>query len=148
MNDIDPKLHRGLQDYCEFYEKLNLRSVRLIEKLAEPGMHFKDPFNDVMGVDQVQKIFKHMFENTQNAKFKVIDSAWGDKERTAYIRWNFGYEMKGRKYFVEGMSEVMFSRDAKVMSHIDYWDAGEYFYEHIPLLGRALRFVKSKLKVD
>lgn len=148
MEDRDPRLHRTLLDYIEYFEKLNARSIRLIEKLVEPGIRFKDPFNDVMGVDAVERIFEHMFENLEFPKFKVRDYSWSEREeRMAYIRWSFSCKRKGHPYAIEGVSEIMFSKDAKILSHTDYWDSGEYFYEHIPLLGGMIRFVKSKLKV-
>ncbi|MBL4804019.1 MAG: nuclear transport factor 2 family protein [Alphaproteobacteria bacterium] len=142
------KLKKPLDDYIEYYEKLTPRSVAMIEKLAVPGVRFKDPFNDVMGVDAYQRVLQHMFENVDNPKFRVSDYAWGRGANIAYLRWTFTYMMKNRQYSVEGASEVMFSDDGLVMSHIDYWDAAENFYEHLPVLGAAIRFVKSKLKVE
>lgn len=147
MDEISPKLQRGLKDYIEYYEKLSPRSVRLLEKIAEPSMQFKDPFNDVTGIEKVEAIFRHMFENTQKPKFKVLDSSWGTRDNTAYIRWHFSYQGNGQAKYIEGMSEVLFSKSGKVMAHTDFWDSGEYFYESIPMLGAAIRFVKSKLKV-
>ena len=147
MNENPPKFQRALDDYIEYFEKLNARSIRLIEKLAEPGMRFKDPFNDVQGTDAVERIFKHMFANVEKPKFEVEDYAWGKDGQTAYLRWVMRYERQGKKRRIDGMSEVLFSNGGKVLSHIDHWDAGEQFYEHVPLLGGAIRFVKSKLEV-
>ena len=148
MTENPMKYQRALDDYIEYYQTLNPRSIRLIEKLAEPNMRFKDPFNDVQGIDAVERIFEHMFENTKDPKFEVEDYAWGKDGRTAYLKWVFRYEFSGKARHIVGMSEVMFSNQSKVMSHIDHWDAGEQFYEHIPLLGRLIRFVKSKLKIE
>ncbi len=143
------KLQRPLDDYIEYFEKLTPRSVGMIEKLAAPGIRFKDPFNDVQGVDAFQRVFEHMFENVEKPKFKVTDSSWSrQQDRTAYLRWVFTYSMNGNARKVEGLSAVMFSNDGLVMSHIDFWDAAENFYENIPVLGAMIRFVKSKLKVE
>ena len=147
MNEIAPNFQRGLDDYIEYFEKLNRRSIRLIEKLAEPGIRFKDPFNDVQGTDAFERIFVHMFENLERPKFSVQDYAWGKDGKTAYLRWVLKYQLKGQAKRIEGMSEVMFSNNAKVMAHIDHWDAGEQFYEHLPIIGAGIRFVKSKLKI-
>lgn len=155
MNDHEDytAFKKPLDDYIEYFEKLNVRSIRLLEKLAEPGMRFKDPFNDVRGIDAVERILQHMFQTLHNPKFKVRDYAWGRWQKEAqgaiaYLRWDMTFEFKGQKHMIEGMSEVMFSKDGKVMSHIDHWDAGEQFYEHIPILGSVIRFVKSKLKIE
>lgn len=141
------KLQRALDNYIQYYEKLSARSVRLIEKLAEPGMRFKDPFNDVQGTDAFARIFNHMFASVDAPKFSIQDYTWGRDGQTAYIRWRLDYRIKGQNRIIEGMSEVLFSKGAKVLSHIDHWDAAEQLYEHIPVLGGLLRLVKSKLQI-
>ena len=147
MTENPLKFQRALDDYIEYFERLSARSIRLIEKLAEPGMRFKDPFNDVQGLDAFERIFRHMFEHLEKPKFEVQDYAWGQDGQTVYLRWVLRYELRGQKRRIDGMSEVFFSNGGKVLSHIDHWDAGEQFYERLPLLGGMIRFVKSKLKV-
>ena len=148
MSEDNLNFQKNLLDYIEYFETLNPRSIRLIEKIATPDMNFKDPFNDVIGLEKVEAIFEHMFQNTQNPKFKVLDYAWGKNGDTAYLRWNFTCLVKGKQNRIDGMSEVLFSRDGKVMSHIDHWDASEGFYDKLPVLGTMIRFVKSKLAID
>ena len=99
MDEIEPKFEKALQEYCLYFEKLSVRSVRLIEKLAEPSMRFKDPFNDVQGLDHVERVLAAIFEHAEKPRFKVRDTAWGAVEnRVAYIRWNFTYMLKGRRF--------------------------------------------------
>ncbi len=145
MNQDALKFQRPLRDYIEYFEKLSARSVRLLDKVADQNMYFKDPFNEVRGLEKVQAIFEHMFETFENPKFKVTDTAWGKQGNVAYIKWDFTYALKGKKHHFEGMSEVIFTSSGKVMSHIDHWDAGAHVYEKVPLLGALIRAVKSKL---
>lgn len=140
-------LKRGLEDYIAFYETMSRRSLPLLDNVVEQGVTFKDPFNEVYGYDKMMKIFQHMFDHTEKPKFKILDYAWTKDGMAAFIKWNFSYERKGEKFYITGMSEVLFSNNAKVMAHTDYWDSGEQFYEHIPLLGKVLRWVKKKMKV-
>ena len=53
--------------------------------------------------------------------------------------------MNNVKRSFDGMSEIMFNDQGLIMSHIDYWDAAEHVYEHVPLLSSIIRFVKRKL---
>lgn len=145
MSDAALKLQRPLRDYITFFEKLNPRSLKLIGDIMDKNVYFKDPFNAVTGVDQVEKIFAHMFQTMENPKFKVMDYGFGKQGEVAYIRWRFTFMSNGSAQGFDGMSEVEFNADGKVISHVDYWDAGEVVYEKIPLLGAAIRFVKSKL---
>ena len=141
-----PRLQRALDDYIDYFERLNARSVRLIEKLAVPGMQFQDPFNDVTGIEKVEAILQKMFTDVKTPKFRVHDYAWGRDGHTAYIKWTFIAKMaKGRQLDITGMSEIYFNDDALVMSHIDYWDPAASIYEDVPLLGRAIRWVRGKI---
>lgn len=139
--------HKVLQDYIAYYESLSPRTLPLLETMAEPGMTFQDPFNTVRGVDVVMRIFEHMFESVETPKFRVLDYGWSERGQSAYIKWIFGYSLKGLYREMEGMSEVTFSQGGKIASHVDYWDAATYFYEHIPILGAVIRWVKGKMRV-
>jgi len=139
--------NKTLQDYIAYYEGLNARNIRIIEKIAEPSMQFKDPFNDVRGVDAVVKIFEHMFASTDKPKFRVIESMWSEDNSVAYLRWDFTFEHKGVSRYIPGMSEVTFSDRGLIAGHIDYWDSGEYFYATLPLVGMLIAWIKKKLSV-
>jgi steroid delta-isomerase len=148
MSEKHIRLHRPLMDYIEYFETLNRRSLPLIEKLAESDLHFKDPLNDVRGLDSFQAVFMHMFDRVDNPKFKVIDFGWAQRikaKNVAYLMWDFTAVSRGKSMAIQGMSEVTFSLDGKVMAHIDYWDAGTHLYERIPVLGSVIRWVKSKI---
>lgn len=139
--------HKVLQEYIHYYESLSPRTLPLLDGLAEPGMTFQDPFNTVRGVDAVMRIFEHMFQSVETPKFRVLDYGWSETGQGAYIKWVFRYGIKGLFREIQGMSEVTFSPSGKIASHTDYWDAATYFYEHIPILGSAIRWVKSKMRV-
>ena len=140
--------NKTLQDYIAYYEGLNARNIRIIEKLAEPSMAFKDPFNDVRGVDAVEKIFAHMFTVTDNPKFHVRDYTWSEDNSSVYLKWDFTFERKGIAHHVPGLSEVNFSDRGLINSHIDYWDSGEYFYAKLPIIGAVIGWIKNKLTVS
>lgn len=143
------KIKSSLNDYIQYFETLSHRSIRLIEKIADPQIHFQDPFNDVHGIDQVEKIFKKMFEDVRDPKFKVLDHAISSSQDKAYLRWVFGAKAKDKDKRIEihGMSEITFGPGGKIIEHIDHWDSGTQFYAHIPVLGTMIRWVQSKLKI-
>ena len=146
MTDPDKAdLTLALDKYIEYYETLTHRSVRLLEKIADPQMQFKDPFNEVEGVDNVVEIMRKMFDDVENPQFEVEDKAWGGGGRTAYIKWIFMFGSESKRQMISGMSEVMFTPYGLVASHRDFWDAAENIYEQVPVLGSILRMIKKKL---
>ena len=133
--------------WAGFFESLTPDRLEDIVDLCHADVRFKDPFNDVRGVDKVRRVFEHMFETVDRPVFAVTDIAVSG--RTAYMRWDFTFLPKGRKdlWTITGMSEVLFDPDLKVVSHIDHWDAGEQFYARLPLLGWLIRRIRARLGV-
>lgn len=105
-----------------------------------PTAYFRDPFQEVEGVDAIIEIFRHMYVTLKNPRFEILDS-FGDNER-GVIRWRFSYDGGDFK----GLSHVLFDQEQRVISHIDYWDAASNVYEKIPMLGSVLRFIKRRLR--
>ena len=129
-----------------FFESLHQEtSVDGFKAIYADAVVFKDPFNEVKGVEAVHKIFAHMYENLDNPRF-VITEYIGTQD-TAYVKWDFIFRFKGEKEenSFEGVSRLEMNADDRVISHTDFWDAAEHMYEHLPLLGSLLRFVKRKI---
>ena len=142
-------IEKALQAYIDYYESLTPETVNGLRELADPAIHFKDPFNDIVGIDKVIQIMDDMFVQLENPKFKILDVvSQGNK---AYIKWDMTFNSKvfkpaGKQYII-GMSEVLFNEEGKLVEHLDYWDAATYFYEKLPLVGFLIHLIKRKLAV-
>ncbi len=147
MNDTALQFQRPMRNYIEYFEKLTPRSVRLIEKIAAPNIYFKNPLHEAHSIEAVEAVFEHTFRTLDSPKLKVMDYSFG-QQGVGYIRWSFSYKSNGKPQSLDGMSEIMFNDQGQVISHIDHWDTGEGVYEKVPLLGAAIRFLKSKLAVQ
>jgi ketosteroid isomerase-like protein len=132
--------------WADFFEALSPATLSEIDVYCRPDIRFKDPFNDIAGIDKLRQVFEHMFATLDQPVFKVTDIAVSDQ--AAYLRWDFFFTPKGRAqkpWTITGMSEVRFDADFKVLSHIDHWDAGEQFYARLPILGRLIGWVRAKV---
>lgn len=43
---------------------------------------------------------------------------------------------------------VLTIKEEKIIEQRDFFDAGELFYENIPILGSIIRFIKKKITAD
>jgi steroid Delta-isomerase len=137
---------KALAHYIQFYQELKPDTLDRLDRLVVFDVHFKDPFNDFKSRDKMKAVFRHMFDTLDQPRFIVRDSALS--ERTAYLRWSFGFRGRSAKPFmIEGMSEVRFDLAGQATMHIDHWDAAEQFYERLPLIGAILRLIKAKFRV-
>jgi len=138
----------NLRRYTEFFERLSPDCLSQLSTVMTEDVHFVDPFNDVAGLDQVEAIFRHMFENLDHVQFTVTRSAiTGESDTAGLIRWELRSMLNGQPYNIVGMSELEFAADGRVNVHIDHWDAGQQFYERIPVVGALLRLIRRRLAV-
>jgi steroid delta-isomerase len=140
-----------LQRYTDFFEQLNADNLSELDRVMTEDIHFVDPFNDVIGIDKVQKIFRHMYDNLENPQFRVTHGAIADgdadtAEKRGLIRWELRSLLNGKPYKIVGMSELGFSEDGRVNEHIDHWDASQQFYARLPVIGWLLGLVRARLK--
>ena len=145
MNSPNLSLQKPLEEYIHFFERISSRSVRLLEKLAEPGMRFTNPFNDVQGVDAVERVLNKMFVQLGQPRIRVLDHAWGRDGHTVYLRWALSGIVKGRELRLGGVSEVTFTPVGKVIAHIDHWDSGGQILGTLPFIGGLWRRVRKKI---
>jgi hypothetical protein len=137
-----------LKRYADYFEQLNADNLSQLVTVMSEDVHFVDPFNDVHGLEAVERIFRHMFTSLQDAKFRVTHAAvTGGSEPIGLIRWELSSLLNGKPYNIIGMSEVGFAADGRVNSHIDHWDAGQQFYERLPVIGWLLRTIRARLSV-
>ncbi len=124
ITTINPAMafQKPLEDYIQYLEKMNLRSLPLLEKLAVPGVHYTHPLHDVRGRDAMMDIFRQRL-NGERQKFTVTDHAWSRDGQTVYLRWQLRSLDNGAEDITNGVAEVLFTNDGQVMAHNDFADA-------------------------
>ena len=132
----------ALNSYIVFFEQMKREDLVRLPELFSHQARFKDPFNDVTGIEQINKVFHHMFETLNTPKF-VIDEAVLESD-VAYIKWKFTGAVYTKQLKLVGLSRVVFDEQGLVSEHIDYWDASEQFYMKLPVIGSILRFIRNK----
>ncbi len=139
-------LQRALNNYMSFYENLNVDNLQLIDSIFTANAHFKDPFNDVFGIDKIHTVFKNMFSDLDKPTF-LVDEVVLNKN-IAYLKWQFNAQLKDKPILIVGLSRVIFNTQGLVSEHVDYWDASEQFYMKLPILGSVLRFIQRKVSIS
>ena len=128
------------------FEHLTPADVERLGEFYTADAFFKDPFNEVHGLAQVQRIFRHMFEALDAPRFVVTSRiAQGDE---CFLAWEFrfGFQsfQRGQAQVIRGGSHLKFAPDGRVAWHRDYWDAAEELYEKLPLVGGLMRWLKRR----
>lgn len=143
QKDADDMLERIVR----FYETLSPTSLADLGSIYEADARFKDPFNDVVGLDSIRAIFFHMFATMGTPRFVVM--ARSAQQAQCFLTWEFRFSLAsiqgGREQCIHGATHLVLSTSGRVSLHRDYWDAAEELYEKVPLLGGLMRWLKRKL---
>ena len=133
------------QRYKVFLENMTPKTLTHLPEYVSYEVHFKDPFNDVIGIESMAKVFHHMFQNVEAISFKVNDL--GHIGTTTLMQWEFSGTFRNKRFSIDGASKIVFGSDGYVNAHIDYWDAAQNVYERVPLLGKLLSWLRMQFSV-
>ena len=141
-----PSSEAAVERIAHAFENLTPASVETLDALYAPSARFKDPFNDVNGLPEIQRIFRHMFVSLDPAHFVITGRIVQGKQ--CFLTWEFHFAFrrfrKGQHLCILGGSHLVLDEAGLITSHRDYWDAAEELYEKLPLVGGLMRCLKAK----
>lgn len=138
-----------LEAFCAFFNKLDKSYTKNLYRVYTDDVVFTDPVHRVEGRAALEAYFASLYA-------RIIDCRFDFHERqrqgnNAFVTWLMTLRHPrlagGRPIRVEGCSHLTFATadPARVCRHRDYFDAGAMLYEHLPLLGPGVRWVKRRL---
>jgi hypothetical protein len=139
----DPRIAKLI----DFYHLLTPEAVARMGDFYTQDAYFKDPFNEVNSLDDIQRIFRHMFASLNEVKFNVSETIAQDSG--VVLVWDFTFRIKKYKpeilQRIRGVSHIRFNAEGKVNYHRDYWDTAEELYEKLPVVGALMRWLKKRV---
>ena len=135
-----------LRQFARRFAQLDKDNLQRLGELYTDDVRFTDPLHEVQGLGQLRGYFAELYANVNELRF---DFHGFDQiaEGEGYLRWVMSYRHPrlagGRLIRVDGCSHLRW-RD-KVYCHRDYFDAGAMLYEHLPILGRAIAWLKRRM---
>lgn len=134
------------KDIAHYFETLTLESVGQIKNLYAPTARFKDPFNDVKGTAEIERIFQHMYVSLTQPRFVIVAQIVDGSQ--AFFTWEFRFKFKRfdtqTEQVVLGATHLVLDEQGQISLHRDYWDAAEELYEKLPVVGSLMRWLKGR----
>jgi len=136
-----------LRDYARRFAELDKDNLHRLGELYSDDIAFADPLHEVHGLPALQKYFADLYANVTDLQFEfhAYDQV---REGKGYLRWTMtvrhAHLKHGKPITVQGCSHLLWT-DNKVFQHRDYFDAGAMLYEHLPVMGRMIRWLKGRL---
>ncbi|MND95069.1 SnoaL-like domain protein [compost metagenome] len=136
-----------LPAFARRFAALDKDNLERLGELYSTDVLFVDPLHEICGLAALERYFAALYADVQELGFEFhgCDEV---HEGEGYLRWTMSYRHPrlagGRPIQVEGCSHLLW-RDGRVYRHRDYFDAGALLYEHLPVFGRAIAWLKRRL---
>jgi steroid delta-isomerase len=136
-----------LKRLIDYWQTLTPESVATIASVYADDARFRDPFNDVRGIDRIRHIFADMFIRLDAPRFTIIETI--EQPHGVLLIWDFDFRIRALKPAlqrrVHGASHIRFDAAGRVNYHRDYWDAAGELYEQLPVVGTLMRWLKARM---
>ena len=103
---------------------------------------FRDPFHEVRGLREIQRIFTAMFETMDDPRFAVTQRIANGPE--IVLLWRLSFRLRGAPQSLDGASHLRLDGQELIAWHRDYWDPAEGIYEKLPVVGALMRWIKRR----
>lgn len=124
----------------QFFENLCPEDVTRMGDFYAADAYFRDPFNEVNTLAEIQAIFRDMYAKLQQPRFKILNTYLS--EEGAVLVWDFSFQVKFLRlhdYVIHGNSVLKFDAQGRVIHHQDYWDSSSELYAKLPIIGALFR---------
>lgn len=135
-----------LRRFAHEFATLDASHLHNLQELYSHDVRFSDPLHEIQGLTALQDYFTQLYANVSHLGFRFhgYDQV---QDHAGYLRWTMHYRhprlRRGQLIEVEGCSHLLWHE--KVYQHRDYFDAGALLYEHLPLMGTAIGWLKGRL---
>lgn len=139
----------ALSNFAAFFSSFVPDRVdRMLDATYAPDVYFNDTLKSIRGNVALKHYLSESAAAIEDCRVTIEEST-----RTAsgeyLIRWRMMIRFKRFRRGVDtwsvGVSHLRFAADGRVAYHQDYWNAADGLYEHIPLLGGMIRWIKRRL---
>jgi hypothetical protein len=135
-----------LRHFADTFATLNAGSLHRLGELYSNDVQFRDPLHQLDGLPALRSYFEKLYSNVEDIRYDLLDV-----DETApghgYLRWNLHFRhprlSRGQPISLQGCSHLRWAQ--QVYLHHDYFDAGALLYEHVPVLGGVIGWLKGRL---
>ena len=145
-SESHPSTEQAVTRVVALFEHLTSSDLPELGRYYAAQAQFKDPFNEVQGLEAIQAIFAHMFTALHEPRFVVTTRVVQGQQ--CFLTWDFLFRFKSFQQntlqTVRGATHLVLNEQGLITLHRDYWDAAEEMYEKFPLVGGLMRWLKKR----
>jgi hypothetical protein len=138
----------GIRRFEDFLAHLDEKTAREdTEKVYAPDAYLNDTLKTIHGAPAIRDYFIKTAKGLDSMTVTFDDLAVSG--RNYYFRWTMDTRMKnlarGKTVRTIGITLVRFDSEGRVILHQDFWDSAQGVWEHVPVMGSVIRWIRTKI---
>jgi limonene-1,2-epoxide hydrolase len=143
-----PAEKAAIERFQNYLSEMAVDKIHTLTKdVYASDAYLNDTLKSLHGAQEIEHYFLATMENAESVTVKFDDVA--ESNGNYYFRWvmdvKFKKFKKGQTIRTIGVTHVRFNEEGKVVLHQDYWDSAAGLFEHIPIIGGTIRWIKGRL---
>ena len=145
-----PAERQGIERLKLFLSRIDAEAVRSQTlTVYAPDAYPNDTLVRRRGATNIQTYFQATVEAAESITANIEDVS-RSADGFYYVRWTMDVRMKngaaGETIRTLGITLVRFDDQGRVLIHQDYWDSAAGLWDHVPGIGRGIRWIKGRLE--
>lgn len=133
-----------LERFVETYQGLNKDNLNTLRALYSADIEFVDNLHHLHGFDALLHYFERQYSNLTHCQFHILDIR--QSQESAWVTWEMDFAHpqlnSGQVIRVDGASHLRLNET--IYYHRDYFDMGAVLYEHLPVMGKIVCWIKNR----
>lgn len=135
------------QKVRNLYLRFDKKMLGNLTDVYSDDIQFRDPLHALNGLPKLTDYYRNMMADLIECRFEFHHSMEMQERGEAILFWTMHYRHKklanGKNLELTGNTHILYKD--KVYYQRDYFDAGSMLYEHLPVMGFAIRRVKKRI---
>jgi hypothetical protein len=138
----------GIRRFEGFLAGLNEKTaIEETDHVYARDAYLNDTLKTLHGAPAIRDYFLRTAKGLDSMTVRFDDLAVAGRDY--YFRWTMDTRMKrlarGKTVRTIGVTLVRFDREGRVILHQDFWDSAQGVWNHVPLVGAVISWIKSAL---
>ncbi len=136
-----------IEQLIELYRQLDDSHLATLTAIYHSDVVFINPLSERTGIEALVQYYSHLLIKMNYCHLDIHKTLIVGEEATLFWRMSYSHPAcdSGDPLELDGISHVKISGQ-QVVYQRDYYDLGAMIYEHVPLLGNAIKALKNRLK--
>jgi SnoaL-like domain len=141
----DSELSFNIEQFKALYSRFDASTSEQLERLYSRDVAFKDPIHQTQGLDALKTYFASFCNPETDCQFNFYNQVVTAEQ--AFVQWTMSYSHarlnRGKTLTLNGGTLIKFTH--QIYTHEDFYDMGAMIYQHIPLLGWAVKKINKRI---